>query len=394
MQTDKLKSGKRNYLLNLSRIFVGVLFIFSGLIKANDPVGFGYKLQEYFDVFHLPFLHNYAVTIAIVLCSLEIVLGVLLLFGLYGKKVAGGLLILIVFFTFLTFYSAFFNVVTSCGCFGDAIPLTPWQSFSKDIVLLLLIGIIFFYRNQIHPLYTNEISQVLTVAGAIVFSLGIGVYTYNFSPFIDFLPYKIGNNLPSLMHVPEGAPLDEYEITYMLKNKKTGESKKVTDKEYLAKELWKDENMEIIGDPESRLVKAGYNAPIKDLHITDAQGVEQTKEIIENPYFNLIFVAYDLNRTNMPALEKLNNIAKKATEEYNIRVVLLTASAAQTVEEVNNQMTLYTEVFYADAVPLKSMVRANPGILLLKNGTVINKWHYHTLPTFEALANDYFNQLD
>lgn len=196
------------------------------------------------------------------------------------------------------------------------------------------------------------------------------------------------------MHVPEGAPLDEYEITYTLKNKKTGESKKVTDKEYLAEELWKDENMEIVGDPESRLVKAGYNAPIKDLHITDAQGVEQTKEIIENPYFNLVFVAYDLNRTNIPALEKLNNIAKKATEEYNIRVVLLTASAAQTVEEINNQMTLYTEVFYADAVPLKSMVRANPGILLLKNGTVINKWHYHTLPTFDALANDYFNQLD
>ncbi|MFC6103037.1 BT_3928 family protein [Olivibacter domesticus] len=394
MQIDKLKSDKRNYLLHIARIFVGILFIFSGLIKANDPMGFGYKLQEYFDVFHLPFLHNYAVAIAVILCSLEIVLGILLLLGLYGRKVAAGLLILIVFFTFLTFYSAFFNVVTSCGCFGDAIPLTPWQSFSKDVFLLLLIGVIFFYRKDIYPLFTNEINQILTLAATIVLSLGIGIYTYNFSPFVDFLPYKIGNNLPSLMHVPKGAPLDEYEITYTLKNKKTGKSEKVTDKEYLAKELWKDEQMEIVGDPESRLVKAGYNAPIKDLHITDAQGVEQTKEIIENPYFNLIFVAYDLNSTNITALEKLNNIAKQATEEYNIRVVLLTASAAQTVEEINNQMTLYAEVFYTDAVPLKSMVRANPGILLLKNGTVINKWHYHTFPKFEVLARDYFNQLD
>lgn len=394
MQVETLKSNRKNHLLNIARVFVGILFIFSGLIKANDPLGFGYKLQEYFDVFHLSSLHNYAVAIAIILCSLEIVLGILLLLGLFARKVAGGLLLLIIFFTFLTFYSAYFNVVTTCGCFGDAIPLTPWQSFSKDILLLLLISIIFFYRGEIHPLYTNEISQILTIAAAIVVSLVIGIYTYNFSPFIDFLPYKVGNNLPSLMHVPKGAPLDEYEITYALKNKETKKTKKVTDKEYLAKELWKDSNWEIVGDPESRLIKAGYNAPIKDLHIADEQGIEQTKEIIENPYFNLLFVAYDLNKTNIVALEKLNNIAKRATEEYNIRVVLLTASSAQTVEELNSHLNLYTEVFYADAVPLKSMVRANPGILLLKNGTIINKWHYHTLPKFEALANEYFNQVN
>jgi len=388
------KANKTNYLLLFSRLFVGILFIFSGLIKANDPIGFSYKLQEYFEVFHLPFLNNYAVGVAVILCSLEVVLGVLLLLGLYGRKVAAGLLLLILFFTFLTFYSAFFNVVTSCGCFGDAIPLTPWQSFSKDIVLFIFIAIIYFFRKDIHPLFSNEISQSLALAAAIVFSIGMGIYTYQFSPFIDFLPYKEGNNLPALMHVPNGAPLDEYEITYTLQNKKTTETKSLTDKEYLAKEIWKDEDWEIVGDPKSRLIKEGYKAPIKDLSITDAQGVDHTKEIIENPYYNLLFVAYDLSKSNIRALEKLNQYAKAAAEEFNIRVVLLTASSAQNVAALNDELTLYPETFFADAVPLKSMVRANPGILLLKNGTVIKKWHYHTIPSFETLATEYFEQVD
>jgi len=394
MYTETGRTGNTNFALLFSRIFVGILFIFSGLIKANDPIGFSYKLQEYFDVFHLSFLADYAVAIAIILCSLEMILGTLLLLGLYGRKVALGLLLLIIFFSFLTFYSAFFHVVTSCGCFGDAIPLTPWQSFSKDLILLVFIGIIFFYRKAIQPLFTNEISQTLTLAAAIVLSLGIGICTYSFLPIIDFLPYKEGNNLPALMHAPKGAALDEYEITYTLQNKKTKEKKEVTDKIYLKNELWKDEDWEIIGDPESRLVKAGYQLPIKDLNITDAQGVEHTQELIENPYFNLIFVAYDLNKTNVKALEKLNELAKQATEEFNIRTVLLTASSAQQVAAFDSQSKLYAETFFADAVPLKSMVRANPGILLMKNGTVVKKWHYRTLPSYDTLAKKYFEQLD
>ncbi|WP_354004756.1 DoxX family protein [Olivibacter sp. 47] len=148
MNATTVKQHKSSFLLIFSRLFVGFLFVFSGLIKANDPIGFSYKLQEYFEVFHVAFLNNYAVAFAIVLCSLEIVLGILLLFGLYSKKVALGLLLLIVFFTFLTFYSAFFNVVTSCGCFGDAIKLTPWQSFSKDLILSFFILIIFLNRKK------------------------------------------------------------------------------------------------------------------------------------------------------------------------------------------------------------------------------------------------------
>lgn len=135
----------------IARIFTGVLFVFSGLIKANDPVGFSYKLEEYFQVFNLNFLNEYSVIIAVVLCSIEIILGALLLLGIWKSKVMWGLLLLIIFFTFLTFYSAFFEVVTSCGCFGDAIPLTPWQSFGKDIILLVLILFYFSIEKYSFP---------------------------------------------------------------------------------------------------------------------------------------------------------------------------------------------------------------------------------------------------
>src|SRR3982751_4793154 len=141
----------KNGLIWFCRLAVGLLFIFSGLIKINDPLGFSYKLEEYFEVFHITFLNGFALSIAILLCALEMLLGFALLIGVRSVKVAWGLLLLIIFFGFLTFYSAFFKVVQTCGCFGDAIPLTPWQSFSKDLVLLLLIIVLFRNKESIKP---------------------------------------------------------------------------------------------------------------------------------------------------------------------------------------------------------------------------------------------------
>ncbi|RZL14158.1 MAG: DoxX family protein, partial [Pedobacter sp.] len=291
----------KNIILGFSRFFVGILFIFSGLIKANDPLGFGYKLQEYFEVFHMNFLSGAATGIAILLCTLEIVLGALLLLGFWSKKVAWGLLLLIIFFTLLTFVSAVFKVVTSCGCFGDAIPLTPWQSFSKDLILLVLILIIFFHKEHIQPLFKKEVTQRNIAIAVTLISLGFGIFTYNVLPIIDFLPYKVGVHIPSQMVIPPGEKPDEYEIMYHLVNKKTKEEKDMSDKAYLKTEIWKDNNWEIVGDPIQRLVKKGYEPKIKDLKITDASGTDYTKELIENPYYSLVFVAYDLNNTNQPA---------------------------------------------------------------------------------------------
>ena len=376
--------------LNFSRIFVGILFIFSGLIKANDPLGFGYKLQEYFEVFHMSFLSGMATGIAILLCVFEIVLGALLLFGFWRKQVTTGLLVVIIFFTFLTFVSAAFKVVTSCGCFGDAIPLTPWQSFSKDLVLLAMIVYLFKNRDRIHPVTENARWQSALFAIVLTFSLMFSQFTYSRLPVLDFLPYKVGASLPDLMKIPAGAPPDEYLIMYNMKNKETGETKVMSDKDYLKTEIWKDDNWEIIGDPESKLIKKGYEPKIKDLQITDASGTDYTKELIENPYYNLVIVAYNLKDSNEEGIAKLNALALNATEQFNIRSIMLTSSSAQDADAYSKKMKLFSEVFYADAVPLKSMVRANPGVLLLKNGVVINKWHYNNVPSFDELTKMYF----
>lgn len=378
-------------LLHLLRAIVGLLFIFSGLIKANDPLGFGYKLQEYFEVFHTAFLNDYATVFAILLCTIEIVLGALLLLGIRPRNVALGLLLTIIFFTFLTFYSAFFEVVTSCGCFGDAIPLTPWQSFSKDIVLLIMILYIYKERNEISPLISSERVQNWILGFTVLVSLGFGLYTYNFLPILDFLPYKLGNNIPSLMIMPPGAPQDVYQITYTLKNKSTGETKSLTDKEYLSSGIWKDKNWEITGDPESKLISKGFEVKIKDLKITDSQGTDYNTEILENPYYNLVIVAYDLSKTDLIGIGNLNALAINAAENFNIRTVFLTSNSAQDAEAFSKKNKLVMEIFYADAIPLKSMVRANPGVLLLKDGTVINKWHFHNLPDYEELSKEYFS---
>ncbi|MDB5016511.1 MAG: DoxX family protein [Mucilaginibacter sp.] len=375
----------------VARIFVGLLFIFSGLIKINDPLGFSYKLEEYFEVFHITFLNGLSVIIAVILCSLEIILGFALLIGVRSVKVAWGLLLLIIFFAFLTFYSAYFKVVQTCGCFGDAIPLTPWQSFSKDLVLLLLIVILFISRRNIRPLFAAKTGDRLLLISVAV-SLAIGIYTYNFLPVIDFLPYKVGANLLDEMKTPPGAKPDEFELTYHLQNKKTGDTKVMTNTNYMKTGIWKDNNWQVVGNPESRLVKKGFSPKIVDLSIQDAQGNNYTKELLSNPFYNVIIVAYDLDKTDGEAINRLNALAINLSQNFNTRTVLLTSNSHQYAEAFSKQHHLLSEIFYADEVPLKSMVRANPGILLMKNGTVINKWHYHSIPKYDVLAKKYFQQ--
>lgn len=379
-----------DYFLGLARIFVGVLFIFSGMIKANDPLGFSYKLIEYFEVFHTTFLNGIAVALAITLCALEVILGAALLLGYKAVETAWGLLLLIIFFTFLTFWSAAFDVVRTCGCFGDAIPLTPWQSFSKDLVLLLLIVVIFIKRKRISPVTQSSAVMNTLFLLAVLVGFGSGIYTYNYLPVIDFLPYKKGADIPAEMKIPENAERDVYEIIYNLKNKKTGETKKMSDKEYLSSGIWKDNNWEVKGEPESKLIKEGFKPKISDLKISDSQGTDYTSELMENPYYNLVIVTYDLDHTNEKAIGDLNALSANAAENYNIRTILLTSNSSQSATDFVKKHHLLMEVFYADAVPLKSMIRANPGLILLKNGVVIDKWHFHSFPSYSTLEEKYF----
>jgi hypothetical protein len=198
--------------------------------------------------------------------------------------------------------------------------------------------------------------------------------------------------LPEEMKIPENAVPDEYEITYNLHNKKTGDKRSITNKEYLKSGIWKDNNWEIVGEPTSVLIKKGFEAKIKDLNISDAQGNDYTKELLENPFYNLIVVAYNLKETNSDAINKINALAVNLTQNFNVRTVLLTSNSAQDAEAFSKNHKLFTEIFYADGVPLKTMVRANPGVLLMKNGTVVGKWHFHNLPKYDELVDKYIGK--
>lgn len=379
------------YLVAFSRYFTGLLFIFSGLIKANDPLGFSYKLEEYFQVFGTEWMIPTAVALSVFICAIEIILGIALIIGARIKLVAWGLLLMIVFFTFLTFYSAYFNKVTDCGCFGDAIKLTPWQSFWKDIVLLVFILILFIYKESIKPFFETKSENYALILVSII-SFGFGIYTTRYLPVIDFLPYKIGNNIPALMEIPEGAQPDEYSIIYTLKNASTGEEKKMDDKEYIASGIWEDEDWELVGTSDPVLTKKGFTPAIVGFQINDAQGADYTNEIIANPFYNLVIVSYNLDKTNQKAHQKLSALTIAAEDEFNIRTVVLTSATALQAETFRHELNLFQEFFFADATPLKSMVRSNPGLILLKNGTVINKWSSNNLPDYEELKKKYFDK--
>jgi uncharacterized membrane protein YphA (DoxX/SURF4 family) len=385
-----MEKGK-NIIFWFARISVALLFIFSGLIKLNDPIGFSYKLEEYFEVFHLVFLNPFSVLISIFLCALEVILGLFLIAGLHAKKVVLGLLLLIVFFTFLTFYSAYFEVVKTCGCFGDAIPLSPWQSFSKDLVLFLFIVYIFINKNNLRPIfYQVRLKQYFSIL-AFITPILFGLYTYTFLPIIDFLPYHIGADIPKSAVIPGGAAQNEYQINYTLKNKKTGEQKIMTDKEYLKTKIYENPDWELISSSDPILVNKGFEPKIKDLNIYDSQGVNYTAEIFENPYYNLVVVAWDLPKANEKAIGDLNAIAINAAENFNIRTSFLTTTSGTNVQIIVKKMNLIADIFYADAVPLKSMIRSNPGLMLLKNGVVIDKWPSSALPNYQTLAEKYFS---
>ncbi|MBD1394343.1 BT_3928 family protein [Mucilaginibacter glaciei] len=381
----------KNALVWFCRIAVGLLFIFSGVIKANDPLGFSYKLEEYFEVFHLTSLNGFALSMAIILCALEMILGFALLIGARAISVVWGLLLLIVFFGFLTFYSAFFKVVQTCGCFGDAIPLTPWQSFGKDMILLALVLVLFVNKTSIRSIFHKKTGDQLLIAATVIF-VGFGLYTYNFLPVVDFLPYKVGANILQEMQTPQGAKPDEFEVTYNLVNKKTKETKQMSDKEYLKTAIWKDTNWEIKGTPESRLVKKGFEPKIRDLAIQDATGNNYNQELLSSPFYSLWIVAYNLEETNTEALGRINALSANLIQNFNTRVVILTSNAPSNAEPFAKKQKLIGELFYADGVPLKTMVRANPGIMLIKNGTVVNKWHFHNMPKYEDLVKNYLSK--
>lgn len=361
------------YLVNLSRILVGILFIISGLIKLNDPVGFSFKLEEYFSqgVLDLPFLEPYALAISIFVVIFEVLLGVMLLLGFRVKLTVWSLLIMIVGFTFLTFYSAYFNKVTDCGCFGDAIKLTPWESFTKDIILLLLIIVLFVGRKFITPLFRSNTTRIITlvaVVGCIIYCN----HVLNHLPVIDFRPYKIGANIEDGMTVPENAPKPIYD--YAWRFNVNGEEKViVTQGDYPSVDG------EFI-DVETTEVQEGYEPPIHDFTI-ERNGEDFTASLMQEPKL-LMVVAYDLRKTNQDVYSQVKKVTDAALKN-GYRVIGMSASNEQQTSKLVDNHNLGFEFYFTDETTLKTIVRSNPGALVLKKGTITKKVHYNDLDDLE-----------
>lgn len=354
-------------LVNIGRILVGVLFVFSGFIKLNDPVGFSYKLQEYFGetVLNLEFLIPFALVIAIVLVVFELVLGIMLLIGYLPKFTIWSLLLMIVFFTFLTFYSAYFNKVTDCGCFGDAIPLTPWQSFIKDVILLVLIVFLFVKIKYITPVLAPA-SHRWIIFLSFMLSFLYCYYVLMHLPVFDFRAYKIGNNIKEQMEVPEGAPRALYE--YKWKFEENGEEVIITNNgEYPQQEG------EFIG-VETEQINEGYIPKITDFSI-EKDGEDFTDEILAEEKV-LLIVAYDLKKTETEGYKAVKSLSDEA-QQKGYRVIGLTASAEDKRNEIIEKFDLNFEFYQSDETALKTIVRSNPGLLTLETGTITQKKHWY-----------------
>ena len=370
----------------VSRVLVGLLFIISGLIKANDPLGFSYKLDEYFEVFGMEFFKPASLAFAMGICVVEIGLGVAVLMGVYVNFTAWLLLLMIIFFTILTGYSAVTGKVTDCGCFGDAIKLTPTESFIKDLILLVFIGIVFIRRKYIEPLFSRVAGKTMTIT-AYVLALLFTIYTYLYLPVKDFRPYAIGKNIPEQMKIPEDAPQPVYETKLVYKNKATNEVREMTMDEYTASSIWEDENWEW-QDTHNKLIKEGYTPKIANFVVVDDAGTEIHEDLINNPNYNFIVVAYDLSKTCYDVQPEINELALKA-QQNGYDFVGLTTTSVQETEAFRHDVQAMYPYYFGDAIFLKTIIRSNPGLLLLKEGTVIMKWPWRGIPTYEEIEAKY-----
>ena len=358
----------KNTITQFSRIFVGILFIISGLIKLNDPIGFSYKLAEYFSepVFNMPFFVPFALGIALFLVILEVVLGIMLLIGYKTKFTIWSLLILIVMFTFLTFYSAYFNVVKDCGCFGDALKLTPWQSFTKDIVLLFFILILFFNQKLIKPLFSNNVQNIVIYASIVLSSL-MGVWVLNHLPLIDFRPYKVGNNIQKGMRIPDGAEKSVVEMVFIYKVGGVA-------KEFTEKDLMSIPEGAVFVDRKDKVITEGYVPHIHDFTM-EKDGSDFKEEFLESPKV-LLITAYDLVHADQNGMKKLEKLNKEAKAK-GYKVVGMTASTPEQIAATKKQFGFTFDFYFCDAITVKTIERANPSLILLEKGTVKQKLHHN-----------------
>jgi len=368
----------------LCRIVVGIVFVFSGFVKGIDPLGSTYKFHDYFVAFGIDFLNPIALPLAILLSATEFTIGISLLIGYRPKVGAWGVLIFMGFFTPLTLILAITNPVSDCGCFGDAIVLTNWETFFKNLILLVFVMVVFFTRKMYKPVYSSLTEWGILSTFFLLFTF-LSVYSYRHLPFLDFRPYNIGAYIPDKMEIPEGAATDEYET--ILIYEKDG-----IQKEFAVDNFpWQDSTWTFV-DQQSFLINKGYTPPIHDFEIISQDGYNITDQVLSDPEYSFLVVSYNMSNANREGLEKANDLAIYCAVN-NFPFYLLTSSLTSEVNNLKQELNLNFNVFNTDETALKTIIRSNPGFLLIKEGVIMGKWHHRDFPGPEKWNDHFLAQL-
>jgi uncharacterized membrane protein YphA (DoxX/SURF4 family) len=360
------------------RIIPALTFIFSGFVKAVDPVGGAIKFDDYFTAFHLTWLIPMAIPLAIIQAILEFGIGFYLLANLHTRIMAKITLWLMAFFTLLTLALAVFNPVSDCGCFGDAIKLTNWETFWKNVVVIgFTIGLYIFRKD--YTSNTNKIYKSAMSVLPLIYVLWLALYSYNHLPIVDFRPYKVGVNVPSQMIIPEGAVMPKYETTFILE--KDGKQQTFTIDNY----PYEDSTWVFVSS-ESKVITEGYQPPLRDLSLMDEAQNDVTSDIVNHkgPLFLLISPKVEtMNAQNIMALSEL----ARGAEEKQIPFYLVTSSNRDKIDQFLVKNKTIFDLLQADDVTLKTIIRSNPGLVLLYDGTIVGKWHFHDIPPIRDILD-------
>lgn len=361
------------YILWLLRLIVGALFIFSGLIKANDPLGLSYKMNEFFEVWHMEWLNQFSLSLSVLMIGFEIIAGIALLIGAASRIFSFLLLLLTLFFTFLTAYVYLTDKIKECGCFGDCIKISNAETFWKDVVLTVLVLVIFAFRNKIKPLFPAKITNVLMLL-TVVFAFGAQWYTLNYLPVYDCLAFKNGANIWEKMQPPPGSTPDVYKT--MMIYEKDGKQQEFDETNY----PWQDTTWKFV-DSKSILVQKGNSDPaIKDFVLNDYYGNDLTETVLKTPGYTFLLYIKDVKKASRANIERLQQLITLANQQ-NVPFYVLSSSSKTEADQFAATYKLQgAQWLIIDGTVSKTAMRTNPGLMLLKEGTIQNKWSYKSYP--------------
>lgn len=359
--------------INIARCILGVCFVFSGFVKAVDPSGSAYKIADYLEAFKLPFLLDLSLLMAVALAAVEFFLGASILLGLWKKRITLLALMFMLVMTPFTLYLAVKNPVSDCGCFGDALILTNWQTFSKNGVLLFLAGILFYWNDLLVSFFGRRTTR-WSGYWCLLFPLFISVYSYRHLPLLDFRPYKIGNHLPDLMTIPEGAPIDSFETHFIYE-------KKGVKQEFTAENAPLSDTTWTYVDRTEKQIRKGYTPPIHDFVLEHPTRGDITNEVLNDTSYTFLLVSPKLEKANREANPLIDSIYLYA-KQNGYAFYGLTNSDDTAIDEWNYEYDTEIQFCSVDDRTLKTMIRSNPGIILLKGGVVLQKWSFRDIPDF------------